>query len=68
MDGEVPKHRKKVGKKPYAIEYRSLKIIKFDWRTWRRYATRKDMEKAFDAILDGGCSPFEYRLSPKNPE
>ncbi len=54
LENEVPRHRKKVAKKPFVIEFRLKgKFMHKDWNTWRRYASAKARDAALSALQSG---------------
>jgi len=68
---EIPKHRKKAGRKPYVIEWRSRErtgCFTFGWTTYSRYARKKNRDTALKCLQEkegfggyGGAKHFEYR-------
>ena len=70
IDIEVPKHRKKTGKKLFKIEYRCVGGSFYqDWRTNSRYETAKQRDQALHNLQSKrhhDIQIFEYRIPPDN--
>lgn len=65
-DVEIPKHRKKATRKPYKIECRyKIGNNLTPWRTWSRYATAADRDKALQTIQANRSNSqiAEYRIA-----
>lgn len=65
MEREIPKHRKKSGKKPFVVQYRLISE-KYDreWVTHSKYSREVDRDKALAALQSKTCygmKMFEYR-------
>lgn len=67
---EIPRHRRKKGKKPWTIEYRYLPgkgLFWSDcrkWRTWGRYETERDRDEALRACAKNSWKERIYMFRP----
>ena len=58
---EEPKHKRKVRKKTYKIEW--LTPFSNEWSTWKRYETEDQMKEAFDKLNQKSVDLFRYRVA-----